>query len=462
MIRDALSSRWTRRPGARAWLLGSAAAYALASDAVAQPPGAGPETVRDATLDAAYGVPSEGAEYDPTTRANPGFTERAHDATPDKAYGSSAQSVGVDGSVTEGLEIRDFEGLMPNEGGYVDDTPGFHVVQGGDTLWDISEIYLGDAYLWPKLWSWNEQVTNAHWIFPGDRIRLRDPAGGSSRGADGAALRLVSGETRKRATPQTYVLSSIAFVDDEDFDTAMKVIGGGDAQVMMSTLDTAYMSYEKEHPPVPGERLIVYAPTEKIRAIKGREVVGHVVQIMGEIEIDSVAREAAEGTIVSALNPIERGYRVGPLRRVFRRVEQVPAERAASGLIVATLTTTGPIPIKGSKTRKDKYVLAGEEVFVVTDLGEDDGIREGNVLEVVQKGDGYTKKRIYDIPYEEGWPRRILGEVLIVEVQPHTSLGVVTHSLREFERGDHVELRTPGLDDRSENAPASTVHQLDE
>ena len=79
-------------------------------------------------------------------------------------------------------------------------------------------------------------------------------------------------------------------------------------------------------------------------------------------------------------------------------------------------------------------------------LGEAEGVREGNVLQVVRKGDAYTKKRVFSIPYEDGWPRRVLGALVVVQVLPHTSLAMTTFSRREFERGDHVELRGPGLD----------------
>jgi hypothetical protein len=50
--------------------------------------------------------------------------------------------------------------------------PEFHVVQPGDTLWDISEAFLKSPWLWPEIWHVNEQVDNPHLIFPGDIIAL--------------------------------------------------------------------------------------------------------------------------------------------------------------------------------------------------------------------------------------------------------------------------------------------------
>ncbi|MDX2368092.1 MAG: LysM domain-containing protein [Colwellia sp.] len=53
-----------------------------------------------------------------------------------------------------------------------DDAPKTHVVVKGDTLWDISAIFLEQPWLWPKLWRLNPEVNNPHLIYPGDILRL--------------------------------------------------------------------------------------------------------------------------------------------------------------------------------------------------------------------------------------------------------------------------------------------------
>ena len=47
-----------------------------------------------------------------------------------------------------------------------------HVVEPGDTLWDITARVFGDPFLWPKVWSYNPEITNPNWIYPGDIIRF--------------------------------------------------------------------------------------------------------------------------------------------------------------------------------------------------------------------------------------------------------------------------------------------------
>ena len=49
---------------------------------------------------------------------------------------------------------------------------GVYVIKKGDTLWDLSEEYFKDPFLWPKLWQRNQYITNPHWIYPGNPIRF--------------------------------------------------------------------------------------------------------------------------------------------------------------------------------------------------------------------------------------------------------------------------------------------------
>lgn len=56
--------------------------------------------------------------------------------------------------------------------------PETYVVKEGDTLWDISGMYLDQPWLWPDLWKLNPQVENPHLIYPGDVLSLTYDAAG--------------------------------------------------------------------------------------------------------------------------------------------------------------------------------------------------------------------------------------------------------------------------------------------
>jgi len=62
------------------------------------------------------------------------------------------------------------------------ETEGVYTIKKGDTLWDISSKFLKDPFLWPKLWEKNPYITNPHWIYPGNSIRLTavEPAKGEA------------------------------------------------------------------------------------------------------------------------------------------------------------------------------------------------------------------------------------------------------------------------------------------
>ena len=47
---------------------------------------------------------------------------------------------------------------------YEPEYPQTYIVQEGDTLWDISSVFLRDPWYWPEIWFKNPQVENPHLI----------------------------------------------------------------------------------------------------------------------------------------------------------------------------------------------------------------------------------------------------------------------------------------------------------
>lgn len=80
------------------------------------------------------------------------------------------------------------------------DAPKSYTVKRGDTLWDISSLFLKDPWLWPEVWIINPQVENPHLIYPGDTLALAYGANGQPqiRLTSGGAARL---NPRLRSSP---------------------------------------------------------------------------------------------------------------------------------------------------------------------------------------------------------------------------------------------------------------------
>jgi hypothetical protein len=312
-------------------------------------------------------------------------------------------------------------------------TPELHVVRKGDTLWDICFYYFNDPWQWPKVWSYNPQITNPHWIYPGDLVRLLprgmfadqpgatallDPEGPGPAGTAPPVDNLPAPASRTRVG-----LKQRAFVEKTDLDRSITVDGAPDEKELLTIGDSVYLSYPSNNPPKVGQRYSVYRPDNTVKA--GGKDVGSYVHILGALEVVSVKQDKrARGVIVEAHREIERGAKVGPLMKQFNNVQPVPPRVDAQGNIVAMLA-------------QDQLIGQGEVVFI--DLGKGSGVEVGNRMFVVRRGDALPKQSRTTVGQNNPeFPARALGEIVIVEVGEKISIALVTLAVQEMGVGDHV------------------------
>jgi hypothetical protein len=310
--------------------------------------------------------------------------------------------------------------------------PELHVVRRGDTLWDICFFYFNDPWQWPKIWSYNPQITNPHWIYPGDLVRLLP------RGVFAAApAATLPAEPENPATapadalpaPQRRIqvgIKQTAFVEKTDLDTSITITGSVDEKVLLGNGDQVYLSYPASKPPRVGDRYSIYVPNNVVRS--GGTEVGAYVHVLGTLQVQSVKQDKqASGVIVEANQEIERGAKVGPLLTTFRTVPPVPAKVNAQGTVVAMLTY-------------DQLVGQGEVVFI--DLGRRSGVEVGNRMFVVRRGDALpTRMNPQTGQDDRQFPARALGQIIIVDVGDRISVGLVTLAVQEMNIGDIVMMQ---------------------
>jgi len=305
--------------------------------------------------------------------------------------------------------------------------PELHVVRKGDTLWDICWYYFNDPWQWPKVWSYNPQITNPHWIYPGDLVRLlpRGVFAGNEPEPEQQGSAATSAPVDHLPAPQQrsgVALKQTAFVEKAELDNAITIDGAVDEKVLLGTGDGVYLRYPKNKEPKVGQRYSIYEPT---KSVKDK---GSYVHVVGAVEVVSVKEDKrARGVITEANQEIERGLKVGPLAKEFKTVAPVPPSVDAQGTIVARL-------------KPEQLIGQGELVFI--DLGEKSGIAVGNRMFVVRRGDAYPHLAENTIGQDDRrFPARSIGEIVVVEVGKNISAGLVTLSVQEMGLGDLVMMQ---------------------
>lgn len=341
-------------------------------------------------------------------------------------------------------------GGAPRSGGLV---PEFHTVNTGDTLWDISGYYFENPWYWPRVWARNPQITNPHWIFPGDQVRLLLSNEVSSTTTT-TMVQTPRGLRTIRAAPRyprgTIFMRESAWATTDDIEASGSVVGAPEDGMLLAEGDQAYVEFPRRAPNV-GESYTVYTAAQAT-AGSDRDS-GRVVRVLGTVVVDSwdARRHIATVRITESLEPIERGERVAVVQRQFLPVPPQPNDRDLTAHVVAM-----PTPRE----------IVGNNFVVIIDRGSQDGLRLGNRLFLTQRGDPWRASvanysrgiRIQEIdrdgdgqvdhapdaenvrPTEE-LPAEVSGEITVVAVHPRSAACLVNLSAHEIEIGAPVVMR---------------------
>jgi hypothetical protein len=330
------------------------------------------------------------------------------------------------------------------------EVPAIHVVRKGDTLWDLCDSYYSNPWGWPKVWSYNPQIVNPHWIYPGDQVRLRDPndplaqrrealAGASNAGA--------RSRTGGGLSPTTVFLRDYGFLGDPKRDVWGEVAGAVEDQMLLSDGNHVYMLMRPGAEPKPGQTLTIFAPVRKPEDVPGaRKPPGEIVAVKGSIKVDQYnpKTRVARGEVTESLDVIERGYKVGPVGRAFDVVPPKPAARTVQARVLS-----GIYP----------HNIMGQHQLTFMDRGSEDGLEPGTRLFVLRQGDSWRntlnvgntmlKSRMKiesakpsdteSTPLDgdtKQFPSEVVAELRVLRTEKYSSLAIVIESRRELEPGD--------------------------
>ncbi len=298
--------------------------------------------------------------------------------------------------------------------------PGTYVVIEGDTLWDLSEGAFGDGAFWPTLWSYNPQVTNPHWIYPGDLLYLRPRA--SSR----TESKVVYARSRFSERPRLeQVLARFkGFITERQYKSSGKIRGSREEKSLLGELDEAYVNFTIPKRILPGEEYTIYRPEREVKHPKTGKRVGWLIKHLGTARVLSVdrTRPLVKTLILDSFEEIQRGDLI--TKRVWRNELVVPVENRVK------LWTRVYESFHGTSQ-------LGEHDYVIIGKGYKQKIRRGNRLILRWRGDGYTPVKAAD---EKKYPWENQGEVMVIEPFENTSLAIVLRSFKEVQRGDLLEM----------------------
>lgn len=287
-----------------------------------------------------------------------------------------------------------------------------YIVEKMDTLWDISESKLEDAFLWPKLWNVNPHIENPDLIYPGTRIFI--PTREELMGAPPkVAEKKIKKIKRKKKKPeskfvfreeekQRYIVNRELFISSgwisADFDGVGEVSYALANRQMAGRDDIVYLKISDEEQ---NNKFFTVRDIKEVKHPKTRKTLGHQLRITGILEIIGEDNNMPKARILESFEQVQVGDSLLP----FKDIEPplVPDSFRSPKI-------TGYFVESHSNSQ-----ILGEGDVVFLDKGHEDGLQVSDVFSAIS-----------DSP-----PERPVGAIQIISLQPTTSAAVVLTSSQE-------------------------------
>lgn len=321
----------------------------------------------------------------------------------------------------------------------------------GDTLWALSQRWLGDPFLWPQIWDENRYILDSHWIYPGDPLTIPGrplvvPEGGPpedeipTEASGGYGRGLEETPPPVRRDPERPKMLPVAgfsdvycsgFIEPEVPEATLTVLGteGMDEKLAMSEGDIIYLDRGSDWGLQPGDEFVAVRPQSIVVHPVTKQALGTHVQRLGKVRVMLVHETNSTAIVSMSCRDITVGDTLRPWVEIpiplqgpaeYDRHDVTPSGGAQGHIVWGGGETT----LMENSEVKQTIMATGH--MMQTDLGLASGVRPGDVLSLFEE--------------RESLPRRNLGQAVILTVEPGTSTAMVTLSVLEVEIGDRVEV----------------------
>lgn len=274
-------------------------------------------------------------------------------------------------------------------------SPDRYVVQEGDTLWDISAVFLAEPWRWPEIWAVNPEVADPDLIYPGDVLNLIYVDGRPRIVMDRGDRTTVKLSPQVRETPLLSPIPAIPrqalagflsenrIVEREEFEAAPYLLASATGNLLMGAGHEVYIRGDIEGP---GATYEIFRLGTAYVDGENDELLGQEAINLGVLNVLSKEEEdMGKALIVSSKEELKAGDRL--LTRVGASIDPsffpAPPETDLSGSVIGLL---------------NKENRAAQFESLIINLGARDGLRVGDLLAIYQAGesirDPLTNERV--------------------------------------------------------------------
>ena len=206
----------------------------------------------------------------------------------------------------------------------------YYIVQPGDTLWDLSHKFSDSPWLWPDMWNENQQITNPHLIYPGDRIKLY-------RRTDVNRVQTKASETKPTGKTYTYHdIDAVGFIRKKALEPSGIIIGVERSKNIVSDHDEVYITPKPGRTFAVGEKYTVYRTLNEIADNDTSAYIGIQHYLLGVVEITQVTPDVAVGNIKKSFRAMAINDKVTPY---LKRPEIIEIKESVPGLTGKLIST---------------------------------------------------------------------------------------------------------------------------